>query len=101
MTSMDSARIACCHSFFRFMWSQLALLPSLLQSVVCPARTTDLLLIGLLAWLCGLATGSVATAFALSPRLRHSVWVAFLAVLSEQTLVRSLPAGNRLRRYAA
>ena len=79
------------------MLDKLGLLPFALQSLICPSRTSELLLLGLGCWFWGFACG-VFTALILSPSLR-----LFLLRLLQLT-VGNLDAGpgpgvHRLQRY--
>ncbi len=80
------------------MWDKLALAPFALQGWLCPSRTSDTVLLVLLAWLVGLWCGVVATAVCLSPSLRRCLLrgIAFALQEAQPTASGSL---DRLQRY--
>jgi len=85
------------------MWDKLAVLPFAFQSLICPSRTSDTLLLALLAWIFGLCCGSVITALALSPGLRRCLARAIASALHEPGIgfppAERLIRADRLSRY--
>ena len=80
------------------MWDKLALAPFALQGWLCPSRTSDTVLLVLLAWFVGLWCGCLGTAVVLSPSLRRCLLRGIAFALQE-----AQPAGpaslDRLQRY--
>lgn len=88
------------------MLEKLALAPFALQSWLRPSRTSDTILFGLCAWLCGAICGACITAFLLSPGLRRFLLRALSLALQEfgpRSEVRPAGSGvagtDRLQRY--
>lgn len=80
------------------MWDKLALLPFSMQSLVCPSRTSELILLGLLFWICGFFCGGLLAALVLSPGLRRGIARLLVFVLHEHTPPVNTRA-SRLQRY--
>lgn len=84
------------------MWDKLAVIPFAFQGLFCPSRTSDTLLLALVAWILGVAFGSLVTAVILSPGLRRCIFRAIAYALHE-----AAPTGehsgrvrtDRLERY--
>lgn len=82
------------------MWDRLAIAPFALQTWLCPNRTSDTVLLGLIAWFCGACCGAFATALLLSPSLRRCLLRGLAFALAEA--VPDFPRGGgaeRLQRY--
>ena len=80
------------------MWEKLALLPLAFQSIVCPSRTSDTVLLVLLSWLAGFGCGVAAAALILSPGLRGCLLRA-LALALREVVPAAVPRTDRLQRY--
>lgn len=65
------------------MWERIALAPFALQSLICPSRSSDTILFGLLAWGFGVCCGSLATALILCPGLRRCLLRGLFFALQE------------------
>lgn len=80
------------------MWDKLALAPFALQGWLCPSRTSDTVLLALLAWFFGLWCGVLITSLVLSPSLRRCLLRGVAFALQE-----AQPGGqghfDRLQRY--
>ncbi len=79
------------------MWDKVALIPFALQSLVCPSRTSDTLLLAIVAWAGGVLCGVVATSLILSPSLRRCLVRGLYFALHESQ--PSSAYTDRLRRY--
>ena len=84
------------------MWEKIAFIPFAVQNLFCPNRTSDTLLLALLAWICGVAFGAAVTGLVLSPWLRKCLVRAAAFALQEAVPVPE-PGGrsrtDRLERY--
>lgn len=65
------------------MWDKIAFIPFAVQNLFCPNRTSDTLLLALLAWIFGVAFGCCITALAFSPGLRRVLVRAAAFALQE------------------
>ena len=81
------------------MWEKLALLPLAFQSVVCPSRTSDTVLLVILSWIAGFCCGVAVAALILSPGLRGCLLRA-LAVALREVAPAVVPRTDRLRQCA-
>ena len=82
---------------FKYMWDKVALFPFALQSLICPSRTSDTLLLAIVAWACGLLCGAAGATLILSPSLRRFLVRGLFFALQES---QPAPAfTDRLRRY--
>ena len=80
------------------MWDKLALLPLAFQSIVCPSRTSDTVLLILLSWIAGFCCGAVVASLILSPGLRGCLLRA-LAFALREAVPAAVPRTDRLQRY--
>ena len=79
------------------MWDRLTLVPLALSNWLCPSRTSDTILLALVAWCFGVATGASITAVLLSPWLRRCLLRGAAFALAEA--VPELRPTDRLQRY--
>lgn len=80
------------------MWEKVALLPLAFQSLICPSRTSDTILLVLLSWFAGCLCGSALTALVLSPSLRRCL-VRAAAFALREAIPEGGPGFDRLQRY--
>ena len=76
----------------------LALIPLALQNLVCPSRSSDTILLFLVAWVSGAACGCLFTALCLSANLRRCLLRGLLFALQEG-VTGAAAGGDRLQRY--
>lgn len=87
------------------MLEKLALAPLAFQSLICPNRSSDTILLAICAWGCGAVCGCVVTALVLSPSLRRFLLRAASLALQEaapvvvETRPHSGAGVDRLQRY--
>ena len=85
------------------MWDRLALLPLAFQSIVCPSRTSDTVLLIILSWVAGFFAGGCIAALSiaaliLSPGLRRCL-IRATAFALQEAVPEGLPRSDRLQRY--
>ena len=78
-------------------WERLAVAPFALQSLLCPSRGSDTLLLLLLGWTLGFFCGAFLVAICLSPQLRRGILRVLFYALQETVV--EVPRGDRLQRY--
>ena len=76
----------------------LAFIPLALQNLVCPSRSSDTILLFLVAWVSGAACGCLLTALILSATLRRCLLLGLLFALQEG-VTGATGGGDRLQRY--
>ena len=81
------------------MWDRLASLPWGIQSLFCPSRASESLLLAIGAWLLGFFCGSFITALFLSPLLRRILTKVVAVVAYELAPVNIRGREGRLARY--
>ena len=84
---------------FKFMGLEsLAFIPLALQNLVFPSRSSDTILLFLVAWVSGAACGCFLTALILSATLRRCLLRGLLFALQEG-VTGATGGGDRLQRY--
>lgn len=80
------------------MWlERLALAPFAIQSLLCPARSSDTILLLLLGWTLGFISGGLVVALVLSSAFRRGILRVLFYALQET--VAEPGRGDRLQRY--
>lgn len=80
-------------------WERLAVAPFALQSLLCPSRGSDTILLLLLGWAVGFCSGALLVALCLSPQLRRGILRVVYYLLQETVIEVPRPGGDRLQRY--
>lgn len=81
------------------MWDAWTFFPSGVQSLFCPSRASESLLLAIAFWILGACFGSFITAICLSPLLRRVLAKVFAVVVFELSPIQNPRREDRLARY--
>ncbi len=81
------------------MWDAWTFSSSGVQSLICPSRASESLLLAIAFWILGACFGSFITAICLSPLLRRVLARVFAVVVFELSPLHNPRREDRLARY--